>query len=293
MKAILTVDVDTLNDYAYTYSIRHHKYPDLIYEKALPRLLELLEKYRLRATFFVVGRDLEQKQHIPMVKLIAKRHEIANHSFSHRHDFEKLSAALQEEEIVKCHEIVKKKLKITMKGFRAPGYNINENSLKILSKLHYSYDSSIFPTSLLPILKLSIMLKSKGRHKSSGGGSIGSMFSKTGPYKDQLYNILEIPVSVTPLLRLPVMGTFNVTTGKSLLRLSLALLKKYKRVINYEIHPIEFLELDKDQIPKEFGVHPGLKINLRRKNKIYEYLFEHLKDNYTVVTAGEFAHKYK
>lgn len=287
MIAAISVDIDTLNDYAYTYGKNYQKVPDPVYTIAVPRLLEMLDKYKIKATFFVVGRDLNIDEHFKVIKTIAQKgHEIANHTQNHLHNFETLTFSKQEKEIVQCHRLVEEKLGLSMIGFRAPGYNLNKGTFKVLSGLNYVYDSSMFPTSLLPFLKLIVMFKAKGNHKSAGGGQIASIFSKASPYK--LNNqLIEIPITVTPILRFPFMGTFNVVTGKNLLELSFRELKLFKKSINYEIHPIEFLNDKSDNIPGVFKSHPGLKIPLDKKIEIYDTLFSNLKTNYEMVTLGD------
>jgi peptidoglycan-N-acetylglucosamine deacetylase len=49
-----------------------------------PRIMALLQKYRVHGTFFVIGRWVEQ--HPDLVSaLVAHGHEVGNHSFSHPH----------------------------------------------------------------------------------------------------------------------------------------------------------------------------------------------------------------
>lgn len=293
MIASVNVDMDTLNDYAYTYGKNYAKFPDPIYTIALPRLLRLLDKHKIKATFFVIGRDLNINEHYKAIKNIQKKgHEIANHTQSHLHNFERLSFKKQKDEIINCHQLVKKKLGLSMVGFRAPGYNLNKGTFKVLSRLNYLYDSSSFPTFLLPLLKLAIIVKSKGNNKSTGGGDIKNLFSKTSVYLVEDHNLLEIPITVTPILRLPFMGTFNVIAGKKILKLNYQQIKLFRTPINYEIHPIEFLEFKKDKLPSIFKNHPGVKIPTDKKLEIYDTLLLMMKKDYKIYTLANFAKCY-
>lgn len=293
MKATISVDMDTLNDYANTYSIKYLKNPDPSYTIAIQRLLDLLNKYNIKATFFVIGKDLNVKEHLKIIRLIKNQgHEIANHTQNHFIHFEKLSDEDQKQEILECHKLVKEKLGIDMKGFRAPGYNLNTHTFETLAKNNYFYDSSIFPTILLPVFKMAIIMRSRGKFKSSGGGKIKNVFSKDSPYLIKKLKLLEIPISVTPVFKLPFMGTFNVVAGEELMKLNLWLLKAFSKDINYEIHPIEFLDFTKDRIPKEFSRHPGISIPLNKKIKLYKSLFKSFKDNYDIVTMYNFSKQF-
>ncbi len=47
-----------------------------------PRILELLKRFNIRATFFLVGKHLEKHPGIAL-KMVSEGHEIGNHTFSH------------------------------------------------------------------------------------------------------------------------------------------------------------------------------------------------------------------
>lgn len=285
MIASISVDVDTLKDYAYTYGFFYRSSPDPIYTLGVPRVLSLMKSLNLKGTFFVIGRDLAIPKHLRIIKNIqTDKHEIANHTQNHLHEFDKLSISEQAEEIEQCHQIVFRKLKIKMNGFRAPGYNIHKSSLAVLKKLEYEYESSSFPTSLLPIMKILITSKAKSRQRVNSGGNLLNMFAKSTPYKIPEENLNELPISTTPILRLPFMGTFSVNTGMPLLKVSYKSIKVLKRPINYEIHPMDLLEFKKDNLPKAFKIHPGITLPLEHKMNLYTWLFKALKQDYSVRT---------
>lgn len=293
MNAAITVDLDTLNDYAYTYGINHVDNPDLVYTRALPRLIPILKKNKIKATFFVVGRDLNIPEHLKLIKdLKSDGHEIANHSYSHRHNFDKLGKDVQKKEILDCHKIVQKKLKIKMVGFRAPGYNISDYSLDILAKKKYLYDSSMFPTLMLPALKLATVLVSRGKFKSTGGGRMISMFGKMQPHVDPIHGIVEIPISVTPIVRIPFMGTFNLITNKRFFLIGIKLLRSFSRDINYEFHPIELLDFKKDKLPAAFKRHPGSMIPVENKINFYNMVLSEIKKNHAIILMKDLAKGY-
>ena len=55
-------------------------------EKATPFLIDVLEKFNIKATFFIIGN--QAKKHPELVKLIINNgHKIGNHSFSHLSGF--------------------------------------------------------------------------------------------------------------------------------------------------------------------------------------------------------------
>jgi len=117
------------------------------------RILNLLDKHRTRATFFVLGWVAERLPEL-ICEIERKGHEIAVHGYNHLllteitpHEFEEdLSRALETLENcgVKQHPI----------GFRAPSFTIVEKTkswaLRILEKHSFKYDSSVFPVGFHP-----------------------------------------------------------------------------------------------------------------------------------------------
>ena len=104
-------------------------------DKKINDVLKILDKYDVKATFFVVGKWVDQNQNL--VEEIHKRgHEIANHSNTHPY-FNEIS----ENEIKNELEITSKKIeditgtKTTL--FRPPFGEINESKVSICESLGY------------------------------------------------------------------------------------------------------------------------------------------------------------
>jgi polysaccharide deacetylase family protein (PEP-CTERM system associated) len=110
------------------------------------RVLELLQKRGVRATFFVLGWVAD---HYPtVVREIAQAgHELGCHSYWHRLVYE-----MTREEFVKDTLQAKAAIEdasgMAVTGYRAPSYSItleSEWALESLLELGFEYDSSIFP----------------------------------------------------------------------------------------------------------------------------------------------------
>lgn len=109
-------------------------------------ILELLDKYSIKATFAVLG--VVAEQHPDLVKAIFnKGHEIASHGYSHKLLHE-LGREKFEQEIAKSIDLL---LSVTGEkpiGFVAPSFSLSNSTrwaLDILQKYGFKYDSSIFP----------------------------------------------------------------------------------------------------------------------------------------------------
>jgi polysaccharide deacetylase family protein (PEP-CTERM system associated) len=121
--------------------------PDRRLQKSLPIILNLLKKYRVQATFFVLG---EIAQNFPELveQIVADGHEIGCHGFSHRH-LDNYEINVFDEELRKATRLLEKLCKDRIRSFRAPLFSITKATnwaLKIIKKHGYVFDSSIFPT---------------------------------------------------------------------------------------------------------------------------------------------------
>ncbi len=110
------------------------------------RLLDLFDLHGVKATFFVLGWCAER---FPvLVREIHRRgHEIACHSQWHRLVYS-LSPAEMAEDTAACRARLEDLTGGRIRGYRAPSYSINQDSLwalDILAEQGFLYDSSIFP----------------------------------------------------------------------------------------------------------------------------------------------------
>ena len=83
-----------------------------------PRLLDLLDRYRAKATFFLVGRFVRECPDL-VKETAARGHALGNHTESHRNLF-KLSPAQFTVELRLCHTAIAKTLGAPAKWFRPP-----------------------------------------------------------------------------------------------------------------------------------------------------------------------------
>ena len=83
-----------------------------------PRLLDMLKKAEIKATFFVVGQNAAQYPDI-LKRIIAEGHELANHSYTHP-VLASLSEASVHEQLDKTRDAVFKATGVTMKLMRPP-----------------------------------------------------------------------------------------------------------------------------------------------------------------------------
>jgi polysaccharide deacetylase family protein (PEP-CTERM system associated) len=119
-------------------------------EEATRPILDLLDRYQTKASFFVVGELAEQNSRL-IQSLFERGHEIGCHTFSHTLVWN-LDESLFREELEHFHSVMEGILgKVKIKGFRAPCFSIdnrNKWALRVLLDFGYQYDSSIFPLKI-------------------------------------------------------------------------------------------------------------------------------------------------
>lgn len=110
------------------------------------RILELLESYQTKATFFILTYDVERFPQL--VQMIHEQgHEIACHGFGHQLIYEQGPDAFRED-VQRARSLLEERIGSGVRGYRAPTYSITEKSLwalDILIESGFEYDSSIFP----------------------------------------------------------------------------------------------------------------------------------------------------
>jgi hypothetical protein len=195
---------------------------DPVYTEALPQFLDLLDEFNMPATFFVVGKDATVAEKGDFLRLVHQRgHEIANHGFSHVLGLSALSQEEIADEIIKTQGVIHELTGGYPVGFRSPGYDVTERILNLLRDLEFRYDSSLFPTPFGFVFRaadryLSARLRS-GKRQFGQARYAFAPLTPYFPHPDNLLekmtpqqfaredrHIVEIPVSVSPTLRLPM-----------------------------------------------------------------------------------------
>lgn len=110
------------------------------------RILNLLEKYDTKATFFTLGQVAE---HYPglVKKIYDQGHEIGVHGYDH-HRFDKMKPELARSQLSRAKSLLEDLTGEEVIGHRAPAFSINEQTswaLPLLADLGFRYDSSIMP----------------------------------------------------------------------------------------------------------------------------------------------------
>lgn len=305
----ISIDVDSIECYYRIHALGPPpaELADVILRRCVPRFAELLARRGLRATFFLVGRDLDpasggraaRAARVQIGELVRAGHEIGNHSYSHPYELARLSRTAVAEEIEHAHELLSEAAGAPVRGFRAPGYDLSADMLAELARLGYRYDSSIFPAPGYYLAKAAVMgLMALGRRQT---GAVltnpRALLAPADPYRPDLTapwrrgsaSLVELPIAVTPRTRVPVIGT-SVLLAPDWLRARWLGAMRGRPFFNFELHGIDLADADADGIPGQLVARqPDLRAPLARKLRALEATLDRLALDFDIVPLGEVA----
>lgn len=168
-------------------------------------------------------------------KLNKKGWEISLHSYSHKR-FDEMPFAEKEEDIKNSLKCFRKYLDIIPKGFRAPQHSIDNETLDLLEKYGFKYDSSYAPLNLL---QLAFFLKKfKLWFKQ--------FFSPLNLYQIRS-NLLEIPTSS---LIIPFVSFSLRLMPRIIIKPYVKLTKLFYKQPVFYAHSWDFIELKNSKIDR-------------------------------------------
>lgn len=259
------IDVDNLWMYEKEFDIAIYPDREYIYSQSLPIFLDLLRKSKSKATFMVIGQDLL----LPAARTFCKKatfegHEIANHTWSHPISFKNLSYEQKKQQIVKTHQLITEICGVKPVGFRGPGYYQDREIITILKKINYQYDASVLPGFAQLFMNTYALIRG-GKNRYKTFGRINYLFSKDLPSHIKYVSsaeFLELPISILPILRLPIHTTFAYYFGSLYRKLILKYLKTKPKYVLYLLHAIDFVDL-----PQQKN-HPVIPLQYTFKQRI-------------------------
>lgn len=237
---LITNDVETT-------SILNHKLRDktgeYVLNQGMPRLLDLYDKYGVKATFFYTGHIAKLYPDV-VRKAYERGHEVGSHGLTHEVDqaFDVLSPEVQLSHLKQSKQILEDIIGEEVVSFRAPAARVDKGFPEILSEAGFKVDSSVSSQRLDMMFSF---------------GALKKLHWLTAPRKayfaqeDNIFkkgdsDILEAPISA---FGFPYIGTF--------MRIAPALNRLTRRVLYWETlcsgrqfvfltHPNEFVDEDQE-----------------------------------------------
>jgi peptidoglycan-N-acetylglucosamine deacetylase len=299
--ASLSLDLDNLWSYLKTHGDPGwDAYPSYL-EILVPLVLDLLDRHGLKITFFIVGRDLENPANVPVLReIVARGHELGNHSFNHEPWMQEYDEARVLEEIRTTHDRLVQELGAAPVGFRGPGFCYSATMLNVLAQMGYRFDASTLPSVLGPIARLYYFASSsmsRGERETRKGlfGKFSDGFQPLRPFQWDTANgpLLEIPVTTVPIFRTPFhlsyllwLSRYSRLASRAYLELALRLCSLSGFGPSFLLHPLDFL--GREDAPR-LHFFPGMDLSREYKVDFFESVLFRLKRAYDVVPMSEHA----
>ncbi len=116
-------------------------------EVGVPRILKLLKKYGITASFCIPGHTADSYPDV-CKSIIDAGHEVVHHGYVHE---DPTNLGIEEEEaiLLKGFEALAR-IGAKPQGYRSPGFDLSENTLMLLEKHGIKYDSSLMGNDFYP-----------------------------------------------------------------------------------------------------------------------------------------------
>lgn len=268
---LITNDVETT-------SILNHKLRDktgeYVLNQGMPRLLDLYEKYGVKATFFYTGHIA--RLYPEVVKMAHRRgHEIGSHGLTHEVSkaFDVMPPEEQLSHLKQSKQILEDIIGEEVVSFRAPAARVDKAFPKVLQEAGFKVDSSVSSQRMDMMFSFGTLKKLNWliAPRKAYFAQENNIFHKGGS------EILEVPISA---LCFPYIGTF--------MRIAPKLNRFTRRMLYWETlcngrqfvfltHPNEFI--DEERETEE--------IERRAKNYISYLLGDVVRHKLKVKNLGE------
>ena len=297
-RAAVTIDVDSLRFYAQIHGLPEIRGDDPIYTLALPRFARLIAGAGIHATVFAVGEDAAR--YPEAFRFVAETgSELASHSYSHDYRLSQRSSKEIENDLEKAEDALsplcgppprneKTPAGPTIRGFRAPGYNVSSTLLSVLLRRGYLYDSSLLPAPAYWMAR-AVALGRYALLRRPSVSLLGHFSAFAGPLEPYRTTpekpwkptpdgpLLELPMAVSSWARLPLFGTSWILWPTLLRHRLLDGALDRLPLINFEMHAIDLLGPDDPGVPKALiRAQPDLRISANQKLVLFSRLFSTL-----------------
>ncbi len=300
--ASVSLDMDNLWSYMKIHGDPEWSTRPSYLDALVPRMLELFGEHGLTATVFVVGADVARDDGARAVAAIAAAgHEVANHSYEHEPWLHLYERDRLDEELARTEDVLQAAGAPRPTGFRGPGYSLSPELVGLLVERGYAYDASTLPTWIGPLarayyFRTASLSQEQRNERQALFGSANEGLRPVHPYRwrlDDGEDLLELPVTTMPLLRVPMHVSYLLQLHQSSPALARAyfsagLLACRLRGVGPSLllHPLDLLDA-KDAARLEF--FPGMGLPAAEKVRVVKWALSAMTRHFTVVGTGEHA----
>jgi peptidoglycan-N-acetylglucosamine deacetylase len=301
-RAALSVDLDGLLHYARIHGLDEAgldaRTRSLHLAVALPRFLALFQRLGVPATLFAVGEDVGTVGSESLRSAAEAGHELASHSHTHPYALARAAEDEVDRELERAAEALRSVAGRAPVGFRSPGYTLSAPMLRALVRGGYRYDASVFPAAPYYLAKALVLgaMALSGRRSAAVLDSPGVLLAPRRPYRPALdapYRrgdapLVELPMAVTPGLRLPFIGTLLTTAPWTLVRGAYRALAA-EEFLSLELHAVDLLDATDGVPPALVRAQRDLAIPRAKKEQRLGEVLSWMARDFTCTTLADAA----
>ncbi len=257
---LLTFDAEEFN---LPHEYNHHipvRWEYSISRRGLMVILNILKKENIKATFFVTTNFA--KKYPSLIRRMSRKYEIASHGYSHSDDYRKMKKERLRRRLHEGKRIVERVIKMEISGFRAPRFHLKK--LKWVQGI-FKYDSSLHPTYI--------------------PGRYNNFFTERRIHRHG--SLIEVPVSVTPIIRLPLFWFVFRNLGVGYARFCTRFCFLDSDYTMLLFHPWEFKDISHIRVPRFIKRGTGKIL----EQKLVRYIKWAKRKGYKFKTVSEFLKK--
>ena len=299
--AAISVDLDEIPNYFAIHGLPPPQGASAhaVYDVAIRRLESFARQHDLPLTLFAVGADMARDESARRLREMADRgHEIGNHSLDHRYDLTRLPLDEMRRQVESGVTVLEGATGQRPSGFRAPGYTITDDLVRVIEDAGVAYDSSVFPCPPYYLAKAAAMasIRLRGRRSRSVIDAPSVLAAPTRPYRmgaryfQRGSGLVELPIQVTRGVRLPFIGTTLTLAGE---RRARWLTRRVvgEPLVNLELHGIDVLDAA-DGLEALRPHQPDVRVGVLHKLAALGAVIETLKSaGYSFVRLDEAARR--
>lgn len=298
LPATISIDLDDLWAYRRSFGHADADAAPSLWPLAVPRFAGLMQRLGVPGTVFVVGRDaLEPVKASLLRELASAGHEIGNHSFDHHPQLHRWPAERQHDDLRRAHDAIVAACGVAPLGFRAPSFLLSPSLLDTVQRLGYRYDSSAFSNALAGVARRWQARRAVGAPSADEGHGQPQRWPLK-PFDWQLSNgqqLLELPVTSLPLLRLPLHGSYlqhladlASSVARAYAAAAVLACRHSGTPLHLLLHASDFIGAD-DGLPVQFL--PGMRRPWRAKLALLEGLLQRTRSHFDCLTMASCAER--
>jgi peptidoglycan/xylan/chitin deacetylase (PgdA/CDA1 family) len=218
--------------------------------EGLDHFIDLLDKYQIKGTFFVVVSRLQEAKPY-LKKAVQNGHEIAIHGWDHRVVTAQDPTAFKED-LLKAKALIKKELGVEPVGYRAPCFALDEAHYRVLKEVGLAYDCSTLPLKHHPHYVTHTL-----GNRTENSNIYCDGFFRNFVLNEGRYFLFSFPFSGGAYSRTPEWSSYKTALSHHL--------SKENTYIFY-VHPFELTAKKLQPFPTK---NPGLRLYFSRGRKGY------------------------